>query len=115
MVRKRLQAIYTFSKIAARSYAVEYIFTVTNTGNAALSNVSVSDPLLGGPGAGPASGDTNSKGALDTTETQTYTASYSILQADIESGQVNNLATVKGDEPNGNAINDTSISYRYKK
>lgn len=88
---------------------VIYTFVVTNTGNVAISNVVVSDPLLGGAISGPASGDTNGNGELDLTETWTYTGSYSITQTDIDNGQVNNLATVTGEDNNGNPITDTSI------
>ena len=87
---------------------VDYTFVVTNTANAAISNVIVSDPLLGGTISGPASGDTNGDGALDTTETWTYSASYTIVQSDIDNGQVNNLATVDGEDPSGNPVTDTS-------
>ncbi|KAG1658294.1 DNA ligase [Nymphon striatum] len=73
----------------------DYTFTVTNTGNVAISNVVVSDPLLGWCELRvPASGDTDGDGELDLTESWVYTASYSIIQSDIDAGQVNNLATV---------------------
>ncbi|WP_299801094.1 Calx-beta domain-containing protein [uncultured Maribacter sp.] len=88
--------------------AINYTFTVINTGNIPISNVVVSDPLLGGTIAGPASGDTDSNGQLDTTETWIYSATYSIIQTDIDNGQVNNLATVTGEDTDGNTITDTS-------
>ncbi|MEP2278249.1 Calx-beta domain-containing protein, partial [Maribacter sp.] len=88
--------------------AVNYTFTVINTGNVSISNVVVSDPLLGGTIAGPASGDTDSDGQLDTTETWIYSATYSIIQTDIDNGQINNLATVIGENTDGNTITDTS-------
>ncbi|WP_299325845.1 Calx-beta domain-containing protein, partial [uncultured Maribacter sp.] len=88
--------------------AVNYTFNVINTGNVAISNVVVSDPLLGGAIAGPASGDTDADGLLDTTETWVYSATYSIIQTDIDNNQVNNLATVTGDDTDGNTITDTS-------
>ncbi|MGS0524025.1 DUF7507 domain-containing protein [Zobellia nedashkovskayae] len=87
---------------------VNYIFVVNNTGNVAISNVVVSVSLLGGAITGPASGDADGDGELDITETWTYNASYSIIQTDIDAGQVNNLATVSGEEPNGNSFTDTS-------
>ena len=87
---------------------VVYTFVVTNTGNAALSGIVLSDPLLGGTVAGPTSGDTDGDGQLGTSETWTCTASYAIVQGDIENGQVNNLATVSGEEPDGNVLTGTS-------
>lgn len=88
---------------------IDYTFIVTNTGNASLINIIVSDPLLGGTLTDSASGDTNSNGALDPTETWTYAASYAITQANIDNEQVNNLATASGEESDGNIITNTSI------
>ncbi|WP_396633666.1 gliding motility-associated C-terminal domain-containing protein [Maribacter sp. R86514] len=87
---------------------VDYTFIITNTGNVPISNLVVSDPLLGGTIAGPAFGDTDSDGQLDTTEIWSYTATYSISQTDIDNGQVNNLATVTGEDTSGNIITNTS-------
>ena len=87
---------------------INYTFLVVNTGNEIISNVMVSDPLLGGAISGPASGDTNGDGALDVTETWVYNASYSITQADIDNGQVNNLATASGEDSNGINVEGTS-------
>ncbi|MDF4223550.1 Calx-beta domain-containing protein, partial [Maribacter sp. M208] len=88
--------------------AVTYTFNVTNTGNIPITNVVVSDPLLGGTIVGPDSGDTDSDGQLGTSEIWTYNATYSIIQTDIDNGQVNNLATVTGEDTNGNTITNTS-------
>ena len=88
--------------------AIDYTFVVTNTGNVSISNVVVSDPLLGGTIAGPDSGDTDGDGELDVTETWSYTASYTITQSDIDNGQVDNLATVTGEDPDNTIVTDTS-------
>jgi uncharacterized repeat protein (TIGR01451 family) len=57
---------------------ITYAFTVTNTGNVTLTNVTVTDPLVltvtGGPIASLAPGASNSS---------TFTATYTITQADI--------------------------------
>jgi len=63
---------------------------------------------LGGAVTGPASGDTDGDGALDPTETWTYTAAYLLTQTDIDTGQVNNLATVIGEDPEGRTTTDAS-------
>ena len=87
---------------------IDYTFTVTNTGNVSLSNVTVNDPLLGGNVPGPDSGDTDGDGELDVTETWIFTGSYAITQADIDAGSVTNIATVEGTDPAGNVVTDTS-------
>ncbi|WP_340199308.1 gliding motility-associated C-terminal domain-containing protein, partial [Ascidiimonas sp. W6] len=81
---------------------ISYVFTVTNTGNVTLTNVTVTDPLVtvsGGPLASLAAG------ASDTT---TFTATYTITQADIDAGSFSNTATVTGEDPNNNPV--TSLS-----
>jgi len=81
---------------------IEYDFTVTNTGNVTITNIMVTDPIVtvsGGPLASLA------PQALDST---TFTATYTITQADIELGAVYNLALAEGTDPNGNPIDDES-------
>jgi uncharacterized membrane protein len=71
---------------------INYTFTVKNTGNVTLTNITVSDPLVtvsGGPLASLA------PGASDST---TFTAAYTITQADIDSGSVYNKATASSNE-----------------
>ncbi len=77
---------------------ISYVFTVKNTGNVALTNVSVSDPLVtvsGGPLASLAAG------AMDTT---TFTALYTLTSPDVNSGTVLNNATATGTPPTGPVI-----------
>ncbi|MBK1796058.1 DUF11 domain-containing protein [Devosia sp. WQ 349] len=74
---------------------VNYTFTVTNTGNVTLTNIEVSDDLVGvvlsgGPIASLAPGATN---------TTTFTATYTVTQEDADRGSVTNLATSSGDLP----------------
>jgi gliding motility-associated-like protein/uncharacterized repeat protein (TIGR01451 family) len=87
---------------------ISYTFTVTNEGNVSLSNIVVDDPLLGGPIAGPDSGDTDNDGELDVTETWVYTATYAITQDDIDAGEVINQAQAKAADPMGNVVTDLS-------
>ncbi|MCH7784657.1 MAG: gliding motility-associated C-terminal domain-containing protein [Bacteroidetes bacterium] len=87
---------------------IDYTFTVTNQGNVSLSNIVVTDPLLGGVIAGPDSGDTDSDNELDVTETWIYTASYAITQDDIDAGQVTNQATAEGTAPDLSVVTDDS-------
>jgi uncharacterized repeat protein (TIGR01451 family) len=81
---------------------VHYRFTVTNTGNVTLTNVTVTDPLVtvvGGPIPTLAIGASNST---------TFTATYTIMAADVTVGYVENTATATGTDPNGDPVNDTS-------
>ncbi|NVE00662.1 hypothetical protein [Massilia sp. BJB1822] len=65
---------------------IHYQMLVTNTGNTALENVQVSDPLLANETF--FGGDTDNDGRLDVSETWTYTGSYTVTQADLD-GQGN--------------------------
>jgi len=72
--------------------SISYIFTVTNTGNMTLTDITVSDPVatvIGGPLA------TLAPGASDNT---TFTGTYIITQADIDAGTFTNTATANSVE-----------------
>ena len=82
-----------------------YTFTVTNPGNVTLTNIIVTDPtatVSGGPIA------TLAPGASDTT---TYTASYTVTQADLDMGGVTNTATVEATPPSGPNVRNTSSAH----
>ena len=66
-----------------------YGFSVTNTGNLALANVTVDDPLVAVSG-GPISL------AIGATNAGAFTASYILTQADVDRGYVENSATTTG-------------------
>ena len=73
---------------------IDYSFTVSNTGNLNLSNVIVTDDtatVTGGP----------INLAPGTNDTATFTASYQITQADIDSGSVVNVASVSAGSVTG--------------
>ena len=83
---------------------LRYSFTVTNTGNVTLANITLSDPLpgivlSGGPIASLAAAP--GPGNVDST---TFTATYTPTAADISTGQVNNTATATGDYGPGGAL-----------
>ncbi len=74
---------------------INYVFTVTNTGKVALSNIVVTDAdpdvtIVGSPI------ESLAPGAVDNT---TVTGSYTLTQADIDAGTFDNTATATGDCP----------------
>jgi gliding motility-associated-like protein/uncharacterized repeat protein (TIGR01451 family) len=81
--------------------AINYSFTVINPGNVTLTNIMVTDPLVSVVG-GPI---TLEPGASDGT---TFSATYTITQADIDAGLVTNQATATGTAPSGNSVSDLS-------
>ncbi|WP_460318041.1 DUF7507 domain-containing protein, partial [Algoriphagus taiwanensis] len=91
---------------------ITYTLLVDNTGNVSIDNPAVSDPKAT---TGPSfvSGDTDSDGDLDPNEIWTYTATYSIKQADLDAGSFTNSATASGTPPGGtlpNATDDETIN-----
>ena len=83
---------------------ISYSFTVTNTGNVTLKDITLEDnfpgvTLTGGPIEELAPGASNST---------TFTATYAIKQADINAGKVQNSATVTGTPPVGDKVTDIS-------
>jgi gliding motility-associated-like protein/uncharacterized repeat protein (TIGR01451 family) len=83
---------------------IVYEFAVTNEGNVTLFNVTIEDPLPGlviegGPIAVLEIGET---------DTDTFTATYTITQEDIDAGKVINQAFATGTDANGNQVSDDS-------
>ncbi len=75
--------------------AVSFTFTVRNTGNTTLSNLTVTDaffsPALSCPIASLAPGASNA----------TCTANYTVTQTDVDRGQITNTASASGSAPAG--------------
>jgi uncharacterized repeat protein (TIGR01451 family) len=101
---------------------ITYQYVVDNTGNVTLSGVSLTDtgPTFNGNAATNAlsaltltSGDTNGNNLLETTETWTYTATYTLAQADVDhsagvSSGVSNSVVAAANDPQGTpAVQDT--------
>ncbi|MCP4209840.1 MAG: hypothetical protein GY764_00025, partial [Halieaceae bacterium] len=78
---------------------ITYSYAVQNTGNVTLTDLSVTDPHsgLGAITCAPiAQGGTLIPGA-----TTTCTASYTVTQADVNAGQIDNTGTAAGEAPGG--------------
>ena len=87
---------------------VTYTFTVTNTGNVTLTDVSIADELDGLSGiAYDVDGHEDGTGiTLAPGKSLTATATYHLTQDDIDAGGVDNTATVKGKTPSGGDVTD---------
>jgi uncharacterized repeat protein (TIGR01451 family) len=90
---------------AAVGDTVDYTFAIKNTGDVTLSGVTLADPL---PGLSePVVTWPGTPGVLAPGEEATATATYTITQADLDNGRVDNTATVTGDPPSGAPVNDS--------
>ena len=77
-----------------------YTFTVTNTGNVTLFNITLTDPLItvnGGPIPSLAPGVSDST---------TFTGSHVLTQGDIDAGTFTNTALASGNPPTGQPVTD---------
>jgi uncharacterized repeat protein (TIGR01451 family) len=90
---------------------ITYTFTITNTGNVTLDNVTLNDALLGLVDVvldgNNVTGD-NGNDVLDVDETWTFTATYTLTQPDIDAGEVSNQALVTATDPNEQEVSDES-------
>ncbi len=80
---------------------ISYAFTVVNTGNTTITNITINDDLVNVTG-GPID---LAPGESDAT---TFAAVYSINQTDIDNGFVQNQAEAKGFDPQGSEVSDLS-------
>ncbi|MGO2663223.1 DUF7507 domain-containing protein, partial [Mycetocola reblochoni] len=91
---------------AAAGDEVAYRFVVTNIGNVTLGAVDVSDEL---PGLGALVydwSDAEAEGTLAPQQSVAATASYTLTQADLDAGRVQNTATAQGTPPTGDPVGD---------
>ena len=79
---------------------VTYTFTVTNTGNVSANDVTVTDQMAGLTLNGC------NLGTLAAGAHASCTGTYTVTQADVDAGQITNLAKVTGDTPNGDTPGD---------
>ncbi|MFH6995967.1 Ig-like domain-containing protein, partial [Flavobacterium sp. FlaQc-48] len=82
-----------------------YSFTITNTGNVDLQNIVVADPLPGiVMNGGPISL------AAGQSDSYSISGTYSLSQADVNTGSISNQATVSGATKSGISVSDKSDS-----
>ncbi|WP_198672940.1 DUF7507 domain-containing protein, partial [Algoriphagus litoralis] len=71
---------------------IDYYININNSGNVTLNGFTVEDVNTG---------DTYNVASISPGQTQTYTVTYTVTQADIDSGSIDNVASVSGTDPNG--------------
>ena len=86
---------------------ITYTYTITNTDNVTISNISLEDDKLG-----PISDNIT----LAPGENVTATATYTVSEGDLEQGSIVNTATATGTDPDGKTVtaNDTATVGLYK-
>jgi len=99
--------------VSAVGQVVTYTFTITNTGNVTLHSVGITDALAA-PSLGSSLGPItctppNGSITLAPGKTDTCTATYTVTQADLTSGHIDDTATASGTPPNSETpVTDTS-------
>ena len=102
------------TSVATVGQTVTYTYTVTNTGQTPLTAVHVSDTqqapaggLTSGPACqsltSPAGTCSGSSTSLAVGQVATFTATYTVTQADLNNGSINDSATATGTPPSGPA------------
>ncbi|MCB0610325.1 MAG: DUF11 domain-containing protein, partial [Lewinella sp.] len=82
---------------------IYYTITVTNTGEATISNITLTDANADGISCSPSEPITLTAGA-----SSTCTAYHIVTQGDLDAGMVSNSATASGQDPNGDPVMDIS-------
>ena len=90
---------------------IDYTFLVTNTGNVTMTSVAVTDTQTA-PSGPLAAGPTCPQTALAPAQSETCTGTYTLTQADVDNGSVNDSATATGTAPNGTQFTTPPSPYR---
>lgn len=86
---------------------VTYTFTITNTGAVNLTDVTLTDTMMAGAtGTFALTGSPIPLLAPGEVNSVAYSASYTLTQADLDRGFVDNDASVSGTPPRGDAVTD---------
>jgi hypothetical protein len=83
----------------AAGQTVSYTFVVSNTGNVTIAGVTVDEVAFSGSGTTPAISCPGAAAALAPGADVTCAATYTLTQADVDTGTVTNTATVSGTAP----------------
>jgi len=88
---------------AAVGQEITYSFTVKNTGNVTLANITLADPKVNIP-----DGLEIASLAPGQSDDMTFTVTYALTLDDLNAGKVVNSATVTGKPPTGDDVTDVS-------
>lgn len=89
------------SSYASVGDVINYTITVQNTGNVTIDNIVVSDPNAD-------SAPVCDLSSLAPGQTATCSATHTVVLADLQAGQVVNVALATGQDPNGSPVSDPS-------
>ncbi|MDO5305887.1 MAG: hypothetical protein Q4E87_09970, partial [bacterium] len=78
---------------------ITYTITVTNNGNVTVKDIKVTDKLTGNTGDKVFTVDKLAPG-----KSKTFTAKYTVTEADVVAGKIENVAKAAGKDPNGTEI-----------
>ncbi|MFJ5071158.1 LPXTG cell wall anchor domain-containing protein, partial [Kitasatospora sp. NPDC088556] len=87
--------------VTAAGQTVDYSFLVTNTGNVTLTDVTVNETAFSGSGTAPVVTCPAGAASLTPGASVTCTATYTVTQADLNSGKITNTSTATGTPPSG--------------
>ncbi|QIK64075.1 hypothetical protein G7068_13365 [Leucobacter viscericola] len=104
--RPELELVKTadLSLIKAVGDPIVYTFTVTNTGNVRINDVTVEETSFSGDAKALSALECPTDRVLAPTESLSCTATYAATQADLDSGALKNVAIATGKAPRGDAV-----------
>ncbi|MGN6126332.1 MAG: beta strand repeat-containing protein [Humibacter sp.] len=91
--------------VSAAGQTITYSFKVTNTGNVTLNNPTVNE--TGFSGTGTLSPVSCPETTLVAGQVETCTATYTVTQADVNAGTIDNTATATATPPGGTPVTST--------
>ena len=96
----KIEKTSTVNPKARVGEVIDYAFTATNTGDLTLRNVTIADPMPGLTGLVFDWSAATGEGTLAPGDQVFATAKYTLTQADVDAGHVDNRATAAGTPPN---------------
>lgn len=85
---------------------VSYQLVVTNEGNATLTDVAVTDPLVAPGDIHPVGSWPGAVGTLLPGQSMSFSTTHALTQDEVDAGRLDNTASVSGTPPSGAAVTD---------